>query len=939
MPHFFKMSKKEKKTKKKKKNSYGFLAWLLFLCLLIGGAYWGYKYLKSPVSQPIEAIPNDAFFVFEANNPESFLDALNYDNLLWNGLKKSTKIKKIDRNIKKLDSLLTFNDDLWDVLEENSCYFSLHSVEKDVESLYIIGLGNAHKKNSVNRFVEDFFSHKAEIVENSHEQTLYYTVSQNDTKFFYAVSNGVFIATKSLPLLKKSLDQLQKKTGLIALEDFNEIKSTCGKKVDANVYISHQHLRSSSKNNAQNAPFSIFNNIENLSLMTGLDMYVKSESWLLNGYSSIADANILTLFQAQQSVENHGIMLLPKETQAFLKLGFTDAELFYDNLLKNHSNTNILNSINQKYSVSLIDDFAQFSNNEIYFAWLNNEPLLLMQLSDIESATLLMLKLSDRNFEYHAGNIVDLNSTAFCNAVFGTDIFNIKPKKWCIFGEYLILGETDHAILKILESKRNITESTAYQAMAENITDHSNGMFYCNFSNADVFMQKNCSKKLFNIYKKNKELVSDFNGICVQFSASSGLFYTNVVISYRSDAAPISNPEDSSTMAQTDESHDVTENLQDQTPFVETESQESVKKEEKEEKGKTVLQGKMILKPFPVRDHSTNENKFLVFDDKKNVYLIDKNGKIAWTKLVHDQPISDVFEIDFYANGKIQYLFNSKQYIYIIDLKGNWVSGYPLKIKDGIQNPMVLLDYKKNRDYRFLFVDNKGVVQNYSKDGVSISGWTKPVLQQKISNPAKLCMKGDEKYLIFPMDNGNVLMTNQLGATRMKIEKSFVNNTRSDFYINRTNSKGVLLTTDKKGDLIYIPEKGNVKKTTFGTFSDKHFFLYLDFNGDGSNDFIYLDGKKLQVFDRLQNLLLTYSFPSSPNVKPDIYSVDKQHYLCVFVASEKKAYIFSKKGLLTTLSCTTPPSISKVGKNEKILLLTGNGNELQIVDFETAVKE
>lgn len=923
------------KKKQKKKKSNHFTGWLIILVLLIGGVYWGYSYLRSPVYQSDRAIPNDAFLVFSANNPKSFWDVLNYDNAIWKGLQKSKKIYQINKKIKTLDSLIMNDDDFWDIFEQNSCYLSLHSKNDTIHTLYIIGLGKAHQEASVTRFMNRLLSDQSSITKSTYLDFNYFTVVDRTSKFYYSVPYGIFIASESLQLLQSSLTQLENNTGLITQNDFHEIESTCGKKVDANIFIANKQLPFLSSKFSRKAPFSFLHHLNKFSLWNGMDLYVKSNACSLNGYTSISDLDMLILFQAQQPVENRGVTLLPKETKAFLQMGFSDADHFFDNVFQRYSQKETLQAINQRYGVSLINDFKAFSGEELYFAWLNNSPILLLQLSDIEKATSTFIHLSNTKQEYHAGSIADLNSSEFCNAIFGTEIFNIKPTKWCIFGDYLLLGESSETLSAILTSKNNITESKSYQNMVDNIIAFSNCSFYCDLSDNDNFFQKNCSKNLWDFYKRNREIITDFHGFYVQFSASSGLFYTNAIISYQYDLQNIiieEEPEIQEVIAATDTINDNQQILQEEkTP--ENEQIVSPQPEQPDKNQKSELQGNMILKPYAVFDHTVREKKFVVFDDKNNVYLIDKNGNIVWKKQLNDQVISDVYEIDYYANGKIQYLFNSKQYLYAIDLRGNWLTGYPKKLPHGAVNSIAVFDDKQNKNYQIVFVDTKNIVQSYTKEAKPQNKWEYPTLPENTSQKAQFHSRGNEKYIILPMDNGNVLMTNQNGAFRMKIEKSFINNTNSDFYMNKTNSKGFLLTTDQQGKLIYIPEKGNVKTTVFGSFSAKHYFLYNDFNGDGSHDFIYLDGKKLTIFDRLQNQLLSYSFPSISTYKPDLFFIDNQCYISVFVASEKKVYIFSKKGLLTIVSATTPTCIVKEATTGKNIGIVGYDNKLCIFDL------
>ncbi|MDD4848722.1 MAG: hypothetical protein PHR53_08175, partial [Bacteroidales bacterium] len=762
------MAKKKKTSKKSKQKNSHLFAWILLIVLILALGFWGYSYLKSPIYPSQKAIPDDAFLVFESNHPKDFWDALNYDNQFWKGLHQSSSIAKISKTIQQWDAVLMKDDDFWNVIEENTFYWSLHADKENIQSLFIIGLNNAHQEKNVNRLMHDMMSEQVEILKNTYLDFNYYSLVDQSTKFYYSVPYGIFIASESLPLLKKSLQQLQDGNGLMAQNDFKEIKATCGKKVDANIFISPKKLHFLSQKMAHNAPFAVLKNLENLALWNGLDLYIKSDSWSLNGYSSIADADILVLFQAQQPVANQGLYILPQETSAWMQMGFSDPSQFFDNLQKYQSKSNVLNAINQKFNISLIDDFKSCIDQEIYFAWVNNAPVLLMHLFDIERATTTMLKLSDKKIDYHSGDILRLNSMEFCNAVFGDNLFSIRPSYWSIFGEYLVLTETTSTMKTVVESQHNITETKQYQAMTENMVDHSNFSFCCNLSQGEGFIRKNSAKKLFQSYKNQKDLVQDFNGFCIQFSASSGLFYTNAILSYDVEAKMELPPEpiteitsiiDSTEVIQNSDSEVVVSSINE--PDVDLEQQQEISSTSTDLNNHqlTKLQGTMILKPYPIEDHTTKDKKLVVFDNKSNMYLIDQNGTIIWSKILHDNPISDVYQVDYYANGKIQYLFSSKNYLYMIDRKGNWVSGYPKKLSESAQNPIFVFDYQQKKDYRIVFVDQKGNIQHYTKEGKMVGGWEKPVLNHKISSAATICRSGNELWLIFQMDNGKVLIT------------------------------------------------------------------------------------------------------------------------------------------------------------------------------------
>jgi hypothetical protein len=92
------------------------------------------------------------------------------------------------------------------------------------------------------------------------------------------------------------------------------------------------------------------------------------------------------------------------------------------------------------------------------------------------------------------------------------------------------------------------------------------------------------------------------------------------------------------------------------------------------------LDAQLYGKPWFIRNHHTGKLNVVAFDKLSNMYLIDHNGMIQWKIPLMEEPISPVYPVDYYKNGKIQYLFNTKNYLYLIDLNGNYVADYPVKL-------------------------------------------------------------------------------------------------------------------------------------------------------------------------------------------------------------------------------------------------------------------
>ena len=164
------------------------------------------------------------------------------------------------------------------------------------------------------------------------------------------------------------------------------------------------------------------------------------------------------------------------------------------------------------------------------------------------------------------------------------------------------------------------------------------------------------------------------------------------------------------------------------------------------------------------------------------------------------------------------------------------------------------------------------------------------------------------------------------------MRSDFRNALNSDFYVNKTNSKGVLITTNEKGCLTYIKANGKTASTVFGDFSPNHYFLYEDFDMNGTKDFIYLDKNKLSVFDRFKNKIFEYTFEEDVNTKPMIIPVSsRENYLGVILKKTKEIYLFDNKGNVVVSKGVTgemPFNVGSLNNDKNLNLVVGSGNIL-----------
>ncbi len=109
----------------------------------------------------------------------------------------------------------------------------------------------------------------------------------------------------------------------------------------------------------------------------------------------------------------------------------------------------------------------------------------------------------------------------------------------------------------------------------------------------------------------------------------------------------------------------------------------------------SLLDSTVINKPALVKNHYTNEKELMVQDAKFNLYLINNSGRLLWKKPLDGKILGTIQQIDYYKNSKLQYIFNTKNKIYLLDRNGNNVDKYPVSLPVKATNGIAVMDYEE----------------------------------------------------------------------------------------------------------------------------------------------------------------------------------------------------------------------------------------------------
>ncbi len=869
-------------------------SWLFIIIIVfafVGGGLYFYQNLFQKVKDPLVLVPDNVAVFVEANNLQQMKKAIDQSPAIAKALEEWPGIKSFQEFLPEILETISSVDD-----QNQQLVISFHPEGMlallTFEQLSFSEIQTQLKSSSQIQFIEKTF-----------ENEYYLELKRNSQSIAISEKRGVFFMSNQPSLIAKSLKQLTEPAAFVESDAFLKLQKISGKRSDGHVFVQYSFLKEWLA--AEHLEDPIIEELSHLALWTGLDVNIKDTELMLNGYSMLSDTGLqlMRILKNQESVGMSIVDQFPFETKVYTHLSLNHYAEFYQNwsafLAQSDQARELIKSVeqmNKKLGSSPEDFHEQCWAGEMgrlkteegkeYAVFLSKSGReafkILSNLAHLSQPSLITL-------EYQNYKVKELNFKNLLYAHFGPWFKDFQKSYFTIVGELVVFShsvEDLKAYIDLLEDGLILKKNESYTSFSDNLGRNLNYTYYMNRPQSPnkiyPFLNNDIDKEI----EKTAFFKNDLSAISLQMNWKNNMVYTGIFAGLKG------------------------------------------KKKQVSSDWQLILESEIIKGPYKVTDHTDGSHKYVVFDDYRQIYLINELGDIVWKKQLEEKPMSDVFEVDYYKNGKIQYLFNTANYIYMIDLTGANIKDFPVQLNSEASAGLTLIDYNNDKDYRILIPGKNGQVYNYKKEGGLLKDWKSKNTNKNIVKPIHHVVANSKDYLIAESDDGDAIMFDRSGKVRMEIRKSFENALGSDFYANRTNSKGMMVTTNSKGKLVYIPEKGKVKQTDFGDFNKDHFFLYNDFTGNGNYDFIYLDQKELQVFDRFKKTLISYVFENDINVPPKIYTLSGRKILCVLDQNKHKLYLFNSDGLIATNIAATSDYLIDMYKG-KAFVLAASGKSLK----------
>lgn len=117
--------------------------------------------------------------------------------------------------------------------------------------------------------------------------------------------------------------------------------------------------------------------------------------------------------------------------------------------------------------------------------------------------------------------------------------------------------------------------------------------------------------------------------------------------------------------------------------------------------------------PFKVYNCGSKTDNLFTQNSNLSLTLSETSGKALWSIPFKEPLCGRVENIDFYKNGKIQFLFCAGSKLYLIDRLGRFVGNFPLELGKRVRLGPAAYDFASDKNYTAMVLHTDGSIDMY----------------------------------------------------------------------------------------------------------------------------------------------------------------------------------------------------------------------------------
>jgi hypothetical protein len=841
------------------------------IVLLVVGGFFIYE--KFLVTKPLNAwdiVPADAVLVYEKDNCETCVEALT----------KSQVFRIVEQALFYHESIPdTLEARLRDAFLNNTALLvSLHPIKKDdfdFVAYFPLAVSDLFGSMGFTKRSREFSSIMIDEYKNGNIAMSVATIEN-----VQVISLTPFLIEDVIRTYKEK-SRSGFRSRITTLQSFSRIRDDGG-----NLYVNFKNF------SELLSLFSQSSSTPNIVLGTAasLDIKTNENNIVLNGFSvDSADArkNLLSVFKYQSPVAFGLKHMVPTRVSSLTSYGVSDGSRFYSELSSfvRQRRPRMLDSLNQITAESRVDLRKLYSTLGDEFAVSVVESssgfakIALIETTDPQHWTaslgLLAKKYSmDTIFfeRYSDFEIREVPVARFAEKLLWPFVQGFKNNFYVRHGNVILFGDNLEELkhyLDDIEDEDTWGKSVSQNQFLETTLLESNVSLYVNMDRIWNMLARKLNPRWQQFVRDNRSLLYALQMSSFQFSHLNNTYYTNIQFTY---------------------------------------SDEKVVAGSRNRKDRIVTNfDRGIAKLYAVKSHVTRGDEVLLQDSVNDLSLVGSDGTVLWKLPIGDKIVSDVSQVDFFRNGKLQYFFATQDAIHVIDRLGNYVEPYPLFLPNVKIDYVSIIDYDNSRKYRFLVADVDGKLWMYDKDGANLDGWKPNALGGPLAMSSRHHRINGKDYIFAALKSGKVFLMNRRGEDLRKFPINSEAIPSGDFFVERgstlADSYFVLVSSD--GFRVRINPEGKIQsRETLPKNSIASTFSLVNEKSNKSYLILQQDGRLLTLTDPSGRKILSTSMGLVNPSDVKFYDFGAGN---VFITITEKlqalSYVFDGQGNLLT----TPP--------------------------------
>jgi hypothetical protein len=446
--------------------------------------------------------------------------------------------------------------------------------------------------------------------------------------------------------------------------------------------------------------------------------------------------------------------------------------------------------------------------------------------------------------------------------LFGQMFSRANASWFSVYGNYLIFSNSFPSLGRIIHSNilgETLSSNIEYNRFQSTLNSKTNYFFYCNTDIALPMATLVFNEKIGTEISENNAL-RKFKMMAWQVSSSGGMLYNNASLIFSSEIK-----------------------ARPQTVW------------------QSHLEAPFEFKPQFVKNHNDFQNKEIILQDKNyNLYLVNNIGRVLWQIKLSGPVMGEIHQVDRYKNGKLQYLFNTPDKIYMIDRNGNHVNPFPIALRATATNPVAVFDYENNKNYRFMVACTNRTIYAYDSEGDLVEGWEMPKTDHEVINPLQHFVVDGKDYIL-ASDKMKDYFFSRRGNIRVKTSVVYNHSSNNTLYLEKrsTLNDPRIVTTDNEGNIHRTYFNGSHEMVEFKKRSENHYFVAANLDTDEDLEYIFVDENTINVTENSGKPLFSKRLDHTISYKPNIYYFSyKEKKIGLTCKEENKIYLFDINGNL-----------------------------------------